>query len=73
MGDRREPGWEAASWEGSRRERLRRGLRLIPRGRLEAMAALADTAERLAGSPESMAGETPATDGNGDPVGRGKG
>jgi hypothetical protein len=48
MADRLEPGWEAATWEGSRRRQLRRALRLSPRQRLEAMVALAAAASQLA-------------------------
>ena len=44
----RERGWEAATWEGSRREQLRRSLRLTVRERLEALEALAEAGARLA-------------------------
>lgn len=42
-------GWEAASWEGSRRAQIRRSLRLTVRERLEALEALTETSERLGG------------------------
>ncbi len=42
-----ETSWEAATWEGARREQLRRALRLSVRERLEALEALAETGERL--------------------------
>ena len=70
MTDQPEPGWEAATWEGSRREQLRRGLCLTPRERLEAMVALAETARHLAESPELMPGESPVAGGSGDQGGR---
>lgn len=63
MTDQPGPDWEAATWEGSRRAQLRRGLRLTPRQRLEAMVAIGDTARRLAGAPE--AGESATTGGGG--------
>jgi hypothetical protein len=65
MGDQPEPGWGAATWEGSRREQLRRGLCLTPRERLEAMVALAETAQRLAVCPEAPPGESPLAGGSG--------
>lgn len=40
-------GWEAATWEGARRAKLRRALRLTVRERLEIMVALTETAARL--------------------------
>jgi hypothetical protein len=70
MADRSEPGWEAATREGSRRAQLRRALRLSPRERLEAMVALADTAERLASSPEAVPDESPMAGGNSGNRGR---
>ena len=59
MTDQPEPSWEAATWEGSRREQLRRALRLTPVERLAAMVALADTARRLAESPKTDSPDTP--------------
>ncbi|HKJ70469.1 MAG TPA: hypothetical protein VKA55_01775 [Gammaproteobacteria bacterium] len=67
MTDQPEPGWEAATWEGSRRAQVRRGLRLTPRQRLEAMVALSETAERLAESPEAVPEESPDVGGHGGP------
>ncbi|HKJ71892.1 MAG TPA: hypothetical protein VKA55_09095 [Gammaproteobacteria bacterium] len=63
MTDRPEPGWEAATWEGSRREQLRRALRLTPRERLAAILAAGDAARQLAASPEAGEAETPAAGG----------
>lgn len=40
--------WDAATWEGSRRAQIRRGLRLTARERLQALEDLAETSERLA-------------------------
>lgn len=40
--------WDAATWEGSRRAQIRRGLRLTVRERLQALEDLAETSERLA-------------------------
>ena len=42
-------GWEAGTWEGARRSGLRKALRLSVRERLQALEALAETSERLAG------------------------
>jgi len=39
--------WKAASWEGARREQLRRALRHTVRERLEIMEALETTGDRL--------------------------
>jgi hypothetical protein len=39
--------WEAATWEGARRARLRRALELTVRERLEVLDALAETSQRL--------------------------
>lgn len=39
--------WAAATWEGARRERIRRALRLSVRERLQALEALTATSERL--------------------------
>jgi len=69
MNDQTEPGWEAVTWEGSRREQLRRGLRLAPRERLAAMVALVEAAERLAASPEAITAHAPVDGRNGDPAG----
>jgi hypothetical protein len=71
MADRLEPGWEAATWEGSRRQQLRRALRLSPRQRLEAMVALSDTARQLASSPEVDSGAATVSGGSGEPAGSG--
>lgn len=43
-----EPDWSAATWEGSRRAQIRRGLHLTVRERLEGLQALAETSQRLA-------------------------
>jgi hypothetical protein len=45
----REPsdGWETATWEGLRREQLRRSLRLTVRERLQALEAMAETSAWL--------------------------
>jgi hypothetical protein len=42
-----EVGWEAGTWEGSRRLQLRRALKLTVRERLQALEALAETSDRL--------------------------
>ncbi|MGH7558903.1 MAG: nucleotidyl transferase AbiEii/AbiGii toxin family protein [Gemmatimonadota bacterium] len=42
-------GWVAATWGGSRREQLRRALRLSASERLEGLEALTETSERLKG------------------------
>lgn len=47
MNDRDEVGWEAGTWEGSRRLQLRRSLKLTVRERLQALEALAETSDRL--------------------------
>ena len=39
--------WEGATWEGARRERIRRALELTVRERLEVLEALAETSQRL--------------------------
>lgn len=39
--------WEAATWEGARRARIRRALDLTVRERLEIMESLAETSDRL--------------------------
>ncbi|MEX1182280.1 MAG: hypothetical protein WEF86_03530 [Gemmatimonadota bacterium] len=41
-------GWDAATWEGSRRAQLRRALTLTVRQRLEGLEALSATSRRLA-------------------------
>lgn len=46
----REASWQAGTWEGARREQLRRALKLSVRERLQAMEALAETGMRLADS-----------------------
>ena len=43
--------WEAATWDGSRRARLRVALTLTVRERLQALEALAELAQRLAEMP----------------------
>lgn len=43
--------WSAATWEGSRREQLRRWRRLTVRERLEALDEMTDLAERFAAMP----------------------
>lgn len=40
--------WEPGTWDGARREALRRSRRLSVRQRLEAMESLTETAEKLA-------------------------
>lgn len=58
-----ETGWEAATWEGSRRARIRRALRLTVRERLEGLEALAEVSARLAQSaPPAEAGTRPHAD-----------
>jgi hypothetical protein len=47
MNDHNEVGWEAGTWEGSRRLQLRRALKLTVRERLQALEALAETSDRL--------------------------
>lgn len=44
--------WEAATWEGARRARLRRSLERTVRERLQALAALTGTSDRLAEAGE---------------------
>lgn len=39
--------WEAATWEGARRARIRRTLELTVRERLEVLESLAETSDRL--------------------------
>lgn len=39
--------WEAATWEGARRARIRRALELTVRERLEVLEALTETSARL--------------------------
>lgn len=55
----REPdaGWEAATWEGSRRAQLRFALALTVRERLEALEALAELSRRLSDMPRGAEGE----------------
>lgn len=43
-----EAGWEGGTWEGARREQLRRSLELTVRERLEQLEDLADTSHRIA-------------------------
>lgn len=43
----RADAWEAATWEGARRARIRRALELTVRERLEVLESLAETSERL--------------------------
>lgn len=50
-------GWDAATWEGSRRAQLRRSLRLTVRERLEELEALTETSERLRGIARPEGGE----------------
>ncbi|MFB6260153.1 MAG: hypothetical protein ABEK42_05575 [Thiohalorhabdaceae bacterium] len=64
MTDQPEPGWEAATWEGSRREQLRRALRLTPRQRLEAMETLSETARSLSERPHEGPAVGPVADGS---------
>ncbi|MFW6201666.1 MAG: hypothetical protein ACOC8B_03750, partial [Gemmatimonadota bacterium] len=40
-------GWDAGTWEGNRRDQIRRTLGLSVRERLEALEELAATGERL--------------------------
>ena len=53
MREETEAGWETATWEGSRRARLRAALALSVRERLEALEALAELAQQLAEMPRS--------------------
>lgn len=39
--------WEAATWEGARRARIRRALELTVRERLEVLESLAETSAQL--------------------------
>lgn len=48
-----EPKWETATWEGSRRTRLRAALALTVRERLQALEDLAELAQRLATMPRA--------------------
>jgi hypothetical protein len=47
MNGNAEDGWEAATWEGSRRAQLRRALTLTVRERLEVLEALAEASGKL--------------------------
>ena len=53
MSRKAEPGWETATWEGSRRTQLRAALALTVRERLLALEELADLAQRLATMPRA--------------------
>ena len=53
-----EPGWETATWEGSRRAQLRATLALTVRERLQALQELAELAERLAAMPRTQGQDT---------------
>lgn len=46
--------WETATWEGSRRARLRAALTLTVRERLQALEELAELARRLAAMPRTQ-------------------
>jgi hypothetical protein len=48
-----DPGWETATWEGSRRAQLRATLALTVRERLQALEELAELAQRLATMPRT--------------------
>jgi len=48
-------GWEAATWEGSRRLQLRSALALTVRERMQALEALTELAHRLAKMPRTQA------------------
>jgi hypothetical protein len=54
MTGRADGRWEAATWEGSRREKLRAALTLTVRERLQALEALSELAKRLAEMPRSQ-------------------
>lgn len=49
-----DPGWETATWEGSRRAQLRAALALTVRERLQALEDLAELAERLVTMPRTQ-------------------
>lgn len=46
-GDRDEAGWSVTTWEGCRREQLRRALRLTVRERLQGLEDLTEVSEHL--------------------------
>ena len=48
-----EPGWETATWEGSRRAQLRAALALTVRERLQALEELVELSRRLAEMPRT--------------------
>jgi len=53
--------WSVTTWQGSRREQLRRWRRLSVRQRLEALDEMTDLAERLARMPR-RSGRPPGED-----------
>ena len=54
MDRKTEPGWETASWEGSRRAQLETALGLTLRQRIEALDGLIQLARRLAEMPRTL-------------------
>lgn len=52
--------WSVTTWEGSRREQLRRCRRLTVRERLEALDEMTDLAERLANCTGPTSGRSPS-------------
>lgn len=62
MSTENQEGWEAATFEGSRRAQLRRSLRLSVRQRLQNIEILVETSRRLADLGERPSrGTTPET------------
>jgi hypothetical protein len=57
-----EAGWETATWEGSRRAKLRIALTLTVRERLQALEDLAVLAQRLATMPRTEKQRRPGAD-----------
>ncbi len=52
--------WSAATWDGSRREQIRRSLRLTVRERLEALEDMTEVSERLLRTAAPLQRDLPA-------------
>lgn len=62
--------WEAATWEGARRARIRRALKLTVRERLEVLESLAETSRRLVEIGRSARAREEASRGDSEGTGR---
>ncbi len=56
-----DPDWEAATWEGSRREQIRAALGLSLRERFQALDDLIELSRRLAEMPRNMQSREPGS------------